>query len=284
MEVRFPSAERVWTLVSQPIKLPAWAMLGLAIYTFLPDNISRAQWWLSVAKTTGGYVAMAADVVGSPYFGPALLVFGLLWILFVGEPTAGVQRHHWLRYVGWSVFSVCLTVVIITVNNGRTELALRTAYDQGRAGIPRGTPDETDPNRPQMPLYANSNVYSLTSDQIRILIIEIPKLKPLIRVAGFAKPPNFIQPVWNLWIQLQDVFIRSGIPPAMRDEEPRGPEEEGLMLAVKDIDQMPLAAQKIREAFEIANIRLKPIQAREEHLRQDEDFLIFIGPPPINWN
>jgi hypothetical protein len=56
------------------------------------------------------------------------------------------------------------------------------------------------------------------------------------------------------------------------------------MIAVRNPDQMPLAAQKIREAFEIANIHLRPIQLPDNLAGPDREFVVFLGPRPINWN
>jgi hypothetical protein len=110
--------QRVRALFAQPIKLPGWATIFLFFIIQIPDWKSRIDFWLDVAKSSGGYFAMIATVIASPYFSPAMAVTGLLWIAFVGEPDKGVQRHHWLRYLGWAVFSICLTVLILTVGYG----------------------------------------------------------------------------------------------------------------------------------------------------------------------
>ena len=70
--------QRVLALFTQPVKLPGWVAVLLFIYIFVPDNLSRAHFWIDAAKSTGGYIALAATVVSSPYFGPALLTAGLL--------------------------------------------------------------------------------------------------------------------------------------------------------------------------------------------------------------
>ncbi len=120
-----PWRQRVAALFTQPVKLPGWAAAILAVIIFVPDWHSRIEFWLSVAKATGGYVGLIAAAITSPYFSPSLFVAGLLWILLVGEPTKGVQRRHWLRYVGWSVFIVCLTTVVITAGYGAIEFYIQ---------------------------------------------------------------------------------------------------------------------------------------------------------------
>src|ERR1700724_4323966 len=92
--------QRINSVFTEPVKLPGWAVVILVIVEGVPDWKHRLEFWLDVAKGTGGGIAMAATVIASPYFTPALLAAGLLWIDFAGEAPKGVQRHHWLRYVG----------------------------------------------------------------------------------------------------------------------------------------------------------------------------------------
>ena len=117
--------ERFKALFTQPVKLPGWAAVLLVILEVVPDWKGRIDFWLGVAKASGGYLAMAAAVVASPFFTRALLIAGLAWIIFAGEPDQGVQRHHWLRYVGWSVFLICFTAVVLTAGYGAFEIAIQ---------------------------------------------------------------------------------------------------------------------------------------------------------------
>lgn len=110
--------QRIKAVFTEPIKLPGWAAVLFVAIQVIPDWKSRFDFWLDVAKGTGGYVAIAAAAIASPYFTPSLLIAGLTWIVFAGEAPRGVQRHHWLRYVGWSIISICLTIVIVTVGYG----------------------------------------------------------------------------------------------------------------------------------------------------------------------
>jgi hypothetical protein len=269
---------RAKTMINQPIKLPGWAALLLFIYTIIPDTVSRISFWIETAKTTGGYVAYAAAIVSSPYFGPALLAAGLAWILFVGEPAKGVQRHHWMRYVGWAVIAICVTAIIVTATYGWFELRLRQAYAEGAAGVPRGTPDA--PNRPQLPFTTNWG--SLSPDQMRILIQELPRLRLTTpRIDFFSVPNDNIG--WQYWHQFNDAFQRSGIAAPRSDQLPRGPEEEGLMLEVRDKGNIPEAAQKLLEAFAIANVKIRVIEAPKGLLGSGTEFAVFIGPAPIRW-
>jgi hypothetical protein len=122
--------ERVKAVFTHPIKLPGWAVLLYVAIQAIPDWKSRLDFWLGVAKGTGGYLAMAATVIASPYFTPSLLAAGIAWIVLAGEAPRGVQRHHWLRYVGWSVVSVCLTIVFITAGYGALTFYIKQQVSQ----------------------------------------------------------------------------------------------------------------------------------------------------------
>jgi hypothetical protein len=56
------------------------------------------------------------------------------------------------------------------------------------------------------------------------------------------------------------------------------------MIAVRDPSNLPESAQKIREAFAVANIEIKPpIKLPEGTGTADIPFFIFIGPRPMRW-
>jgi hypothetical protein len=99
-------------------KLPAWAVFALLVIEQIPDWKARLDFWLAAAREAGGYAGAAAAMIGSPYFSLGLAVAGVLWLIFVGEPRKGVQRHHWLPYLGWGLFVVCLTAIVLTAGWG----------------------------------------------------------------------------------------------------------------------------------------------------------------------
>jgi hypothetical protein len=263
-------------------QVPGWLLLTLAIIIGVPDWTSRYQFWLGVAKSTGGKISVVATILLWPYF-PAVLALTGVALLFAGwNQKYPAQRHPIVPVAGLASFVVCFLAVLLTAGYGWHEITLREAYERGRAGAPRGTPDETGPQRPQVPLYANTDLYAVTPDQVRILLQEFPKLKPLVKAVRFARAPSDSN-AYNYFQRMHDVLTRSGIPSDLTDQIPRGPEEEGLMIEVRDAKQLPVSAQRMLEAFEIANIHLRPIQLPENFVPPDVDFVIFIGPTPIRW-
>jgi hypothetical protein len=55
------------------------------------------------------------------------------------------------------------------------------------------------------------------------------------------------------------------------------------MIAVHDRNNIPVAAQKVMEAFEIADIPYKVIRIADG-TSPDIQFSIFVGPRPIRWH
>ena len=229
----------------------------------------------------GGTPAMIATALSSWWFSLALIVGGVAYTVFVGEPEKATQRHHWWPYAAGAFLILWLTAIGGVFAYGWFELKMRQAYDQGMAGAPRGAPGEANPNRPQTP-FAAENWGIITPDQMRILIQEFPKLP--VKYVDFYLTPNDNN-TWQYWHQFNDVFQRSGISaPLAGNQIPRGPQEEGLMLEVPDKNNISDSAQKLLQAFVIANVNIQVIEAPKNFLRPNVDFAIFIGPPPIRWH
>jgi hypothetical protein len=108
-----PLSLRLRRLFTTP-KLPGWAVLLLLVIQWVPDWKYRFDFWLDAARQAGGYVGGAADVIGSPYFSLGMATAGILWLAFVGEPQRGVLRDPRWRYVGWAIFGICLSAIVIT--------------------------------------------------------------------------------------------------------------------------------------------------------------------------
>jgi hypothetical protein len=99
----------------------------------------------------------------------------------------------------------------------------------------------------------------------------------------FTYPPNNSSS-YVIYTQYQDLLVRSGIDVNVNEQVPRGPEEEGIMLEVKDINIIPESAEKFREALEVANIHPTIIQIPNSLSSINTDFIVFIGPAPIKLN
>jgi hypothetical protein len=118
---------RTWRRLANRWKWPGWGLLALLVLKDVPDWKGRLDFWLDAARTAGGYASVAAIVIGSPYFSIGLAIAGISWLALVGEPRKGVQRHHWLPYLGWIVFAICSTAIVLTAGWGAIQVYARNA-------------------------------------------------------------------------------------------------------------------------------------------------------------
>jgi hypothetical protein len=111
-------------------KLPSWAVILYLVITEVPDWRGRLEFWLDAAQQVNPYLAIAATVAGSAYFRWGLFAAALAYLSLVGEPSRGVQHHHWWPHVAWSILIVCFTAIVITAGVGYFEYRLKIAIYQ----------------------------------------------------------------------------------------------------------------------------------------------------------
>jgi len=108
------------------VKWPGWSFIILGIITWVPDWKSRLDFWIDIAHSSGsGMIAMGAAIISSPYFSPALVAIGLLYLGLVGEPERGIQRHPRWSYIGWVAFGFCATAIFVTTIVGYVQLSIQ---------------------------------------------------------------------------------------------------------------------------------------------------------------
>jgi hypothetical protein len=93
----------------------------------LLDNIGRLDMLWRAAESAGGTPAMLTTAILWPWTGIILIVFGVLYVVFVGEPPSGVQRHPWWPYVGWAIVAFVFVSMVGTAIYGA--VALRPVAD-----------------------------------------------------------------------------------------------------------------------------------------------------------
>lgn len=106
------------------VKLPAWLVLLLLAIREIPDWKSRIDFWIEVAHQMGGVMGGIAGAMASPLFTPILASLAVLYLIFVGEPKKGMQRHPWWPLIGWIVFAVCFATIAIPADYGALQIVL----------------------------------------------------------------------------------------------------------------------------------------------------------------
>jgi hypothetical protein len=110
-------------------KWAGWATIGLGGLPYplrlfrLGEDIDFA---ISVVRAIGGELGTLTAIIASPLFGIGLIAYGVAHLLFIGEPKRALRHPAW-GYVGWTIFGLCLSAVMITVGWGAIQ-----AYIQAR--------------------------------------------------------------------------------------------------------------------------------------------------------
>ena len=264
------------------VVLPFWLTIAMAIFLGVPEWSEAVRFWLETAKTTGGIAATVAPILTYPYFPPGLAIFGFLYLAVVGYTGTDVVRHKLVPIVGWIVVGVCFVSIVAVAGAGYFEIRVRQEANKIALGIPRNTPDFNNPQRPQTPLFSQTNGRVLTPDQIRVLILELSKLRGTMQVLHVAYTPSDDE-VSGVRVQYADILRRAGLGMSQLVQTPLGPEDEGLIFEVRDPNNISDNARKVQEAFAVANIFPKVQRAPSDLLPQGIDFALFIAPRPILW-
>jgi len=198
------------------------------------------------------------------------------YVIFVGEPEKGIQRHHWWPYVGWLIFAASFVTIVAVTGYGAIEFYIRQEIAKGTAGIPRN--EVGSPARPQAPLIATDQ--HLMPDQERILLQELPRLRSLItriQVAQSANDP----PAFGVTDQYMRLFTRSGVSPQKIFIDPRGPEDQGILILVADKSKPPKSVENASANIGDSNVHPRVVQWTPNIIPPD-GFVFFVAPAPIN--
>jgi hypothetical protein len=262
------------------VTLPGWLAIAMAVFLGIPAWNDAVNFWLETAKTSPLWLATAAPIVTSQYFAPALGLAGFIYLAIVGYEGTSIVRHRIVPIVGWVVLGVCVVSVVVTAGVGATEIYILTEIAKGVAGVPRDTsPATNNQTRPQRPLQSQSRF--LQPDQVRILLEELPKLRQFASHMIIATAPNDNEAV-DVARQYFPLFDRSGIRTSGATIYPNGPEDEGILIGVANINNPPEAAQKLREILSIADIHAELRSIKNNALLSDDGVMLFIAPAHIN--
>lgn len=263
----------------------ALSLLGLVQQSIywgwsLLDIGGRLDFLWHIAESAGGTPAMLTTAIFWPWTGIILIASGVLYVVFVGEPTSGVQRHHWWPYVGWGIAGFVFASMAGTALYGAAELYIRSEIAKGIAGVSRGaSPAENNQAHPQRPLVSENQV--LQPDQIRILKEELPTLRQFINHISIAYTSSDAETlgVAGQYIRL---FERSGITASQTTMDPSGPDDEGIIIEVQDQSKIPEVARKLMEILEIANIHTITRGGNIARFGKDLEFILFVAPAHVD--
>ena len=111
-------------------KWPGWAVIVLGFGERAALYEERIREAFHIVRDMGAEPEAIVSALESPWFSAALVIAGVGYLIFVGEPREGVQRHPWWPYVGWSVFAFCLTAIVLVPTVGAIEIYLNREVNQ----------------------------------------------------------------------------------------------------------------------------------------------------------
>jgi hypothetical protein len=268
-------------------KIWGWAVTVFGLVTqaihwgwFSLDVFGRLDVAWRVVETMGGTAALAATVLSSWQFSLCLIVVGLSYLIFVGEPEAGVKRHPALPYLAASILFICIAAMGSIAIYGWYELQLRTAYAEGASGIPRNS----SPSNPktlgnQRPLVSDAP-RNLAPDQQRILITEGGRMHEDLGtfMLAFLSTDSDTRAYAN---EFQGALARAAINAAFNAQPNLGdPNDEGLIIQVADKNNPPPQALKLRELLALADIQVRFGNGKFFNT-QAYPVVLFVGPRPL---
>jgi hypothetical protein len=261
--------ERIRTILFGRVKLPGWAAILFGIITGIPDWKHRLDFWLGAVIAAGGYLGMVAAVIASPYFSPGLVLAGLAYLLLVGEPKKGVQRHPWWPYIGWSIVSLCFAATVITAIIGGVQITIKQQVGQQI--------QEFQKQAFEAPMF-----WHLTEWEKYSLGYALDKIKegdrfPInILCLPDANPRTFVEDIGKVFIDHKWTVAANCLFNKVR------PDLVGLFIVVSKetngkIDQAPANARILAQLFEEARISY---QFALDEIKKDE-FSLVVGNAPF---
>jgi hypothetical protein len=171
--------------------------------------------------------------------------------------------------------------MVWTAGYGLVELHIRSEIAKGIAGVTRGeSPAENNQAHPQRPMTQENR--NLQPDQMRILMEELPKLRSFMKSISIAYVPvdGETQAITSEYAK---IFDRSGIHPSSFGLESNGPEDQSLIILVKDKSKVPIGAQKLIETLTISDIHpTVRDDVPTNYLNNDDGFVFFIAPAHVD--
>jgi hypothetical protein len=117
--------EAVFTRPFTIRKLPGWLGILLGAISRLASQEERIRQAYHLVREMGGEPEAIVTIIQSPLFSVALVIAGVTYLIFVGEPQQGTQRHPAWPIIGYSVAGICLTAMISVFLWGQYNLSIK---------------------------------------------------------------------------------------------------------------------------------------------------------------
>jgi hypothetical protein len=123
------------------------------------------------------------------------------------------------------------------------------------------------------------SVYNPSGDQQRALLSEIFLLKDRLPQKMWITRPRDVG-AQSIARQYERVFERAGIRVEQEQQQPAGPDEVGIMIAVADVTKPPNVAVELAEAMRKLGFEIKIVPLTGD-AKGKTDFSLYIGMEPL---
>jgi hypothetical protein len=105
------SAAPIWRRIFSYSKLPGITIAIIGVAWRVLDWGGRLDFLWHMVEALGGNAAMIATIISSPLSSVALIVVGLSYVIFVGEPVVTTIRGPLVPVIGWGFVILCLSLL-----------------------------------------------------------------------------------------------------------------------------------------------------------------------------
>jgi hypothetical protein len=135
---------------------------------------------------------------------------------------------------------------------------------------------------PRPPFSVTRTIETLSQEERDSLSRDLYKLKPVLPIIWISE--SGVQPPSHDRSVFVSIISKAGIQPGTTHQDLEGPDQEGLLLCVPDVDSVPDKVKKLAEVFKHYGIetRYAPlVQSRISSTVPPElGFILFVGPKP----
>jgi hypothetical protein len=93
-------------------KIPAWVLIGYGLVIDLLALNEVVRIMALQLQQVGQWAAVAMLILGSPYLGTVLVMAGILYLIFVGEPKSPLRSRAW-PYIAYSTVLLLIASTLI---------------------------------------------------------------------------------------------------------------------------------------------------------------------------
>jgi hypothetical protein len=266
-----------WILLGQ-FRIPGWLGLLFAIFWGVPTWQSKIDFWVNVAKSSGGLLGALADILTWPYLSATIAIVSFVYLGVVSlQARPDSPRNAILGSFAWISLTLVVLTSIIVAGYGAAEFYIRSEIEKGRAAIPRSSsPADSQKNGTDRPMYGSpraltQNQQRLLSEMAESLQNQLPKPLQITYLATDMEAFGYAQ-------QFRTAFEHAAVQTSGPIEQPLGkPGLSGVIIEVDDVKSP--TGRALQQALELMDAHPQLISGLPRY--GNYPVILFIGPRPV---